>query len=52
MAFRAASLAGVQIIYGFSRYCLQERADIRDENGVKPLKLDGGCIEFDNVHFR
>ncbi|KAL1826217.1 ABC transporter B family member 25, mitochondrial isoform X1 [Daucus carota subsp. sativus] len=30
---------------------LEERADIRDENGVKPLKLDGGCIEFDNVHF-
>lgn len=30
---------------------LEERADIKDENGVKPLKLDGGCIEFDNVHF-
>ncbi|KAL8087626.1 hypothetical protein AgCh_037686 [Apium graveolens] len=30
---------------------LEERADIRDENAVKPLKLDGGCIEFDNVHF-
>lgn len=30
---------------------LEERADIRDEDDAKPLKLDGGRIEFDNVHF-
>ncbi|KAG6570613.1 ABC transporter B family member 25, partial [Cucurbita argyrosperma subsp. sororia] len=30
---------------------LEERADVRDKDNVKPLKLDGGSIEFDNVHF-
>ncbi|KAL8146784.1 ABC transporter B family member 25, mitochondrial-like [Apium graveolens] len=30
---------------------LEERAAIKDADGAKPLKLDGGCIEFDNVHF-
>lgn len=31
---------------------LQEKADIRDADGAKPLKLDGGGIQFDNVYFR
>ncbi|KDP45669.1 hypothetical protein JCGZ_17276 [Jatropha curcas] len=30
---------------------LEERADIRDKDNAKPLKLDGGNIQFDNVHF-
>ncbi|CAK9152158.1 unnamed protein product, partial [Ilex paraguariensis] len=31
---------------------LEERAEIRDDDDdVKPLKLDGGSIQFDNVHF-
>ena len=30
---------------------LQERADIRDGHDAKPLKLRGGSIEFENVHF-
>ncbi|XP_022874796.1 ABC transporter B family member 25, mitochondrial-like isoform X1 [Olea europaea var. sylvestris] len=30
---------------------LEEKADIRDADGAKPLKLDGGGIQFDNVYF-
>ncbi|CAK9182327.1 unnamed protein product [Ilex paraguariensis] len=31
---------------------LEERAEIRDDDDdAKPLKLDGGSIQFDNVHF-
>lgn len=30
---------------------LEERAEIRDEENAKPLKLEGGNIHFDNVHF-
>ncbi|KAL2488435.1 ABC transporter B family member 25 [Forsythia ovata] len=30
---------------------LEEKADIRDADGAKPLKLDGGGIQFVNVHF-
>nr|GEW38064.1 ABC transporter B family member 25, mitochondrial [Tanacetum cinerariifolium] len=30
---------------------LEERAEIRDEDDSKPLKLSGGSIEFENVHF-
>ncbi|KAL2488449.1 ABC transporter B family member 25 [Forsythia ovata] len=30
----------------------KEKADIRDADGAKPLKLDGGGIQFVNVHFR
>lgn len=30
---------------------LEERAEIRDEEDAKPLKLSGGSIEFENVHF-
>ncbi|XAR60836.1 Cadmium-transporting ATPase [Bertholletia excelsa] len=30
---------------------LEERADIRDDSDAKPLKLNGGSIEFENVHF-
>lgn len=30
----------------------QERAAVKDVDGAKPLKLEGGCIKFDNVHFR
>lgn len=30
---------------------LEERAAIRDEGDAKPLKLDGGSIEFEDVHF-
>ncbi|CAI9770717.1 unnamed protein product [Fraxinus pennsylvanica] len=30
---------------------LEEKADIRDADGAKPLKLDDGGIQFDNVHF-
>ncbi|KAI3996330.1 hypothetical protein MKX01_026798 [Papaver californicum] len=30
---------------------LEERADIADAHGTKPLKVSGGSIEFDNVHF-
>ncbi|KAI3667846.1 hypothetical protein L6452_42916 [Arctium lappa] len=30
---------------------LEERAEIRDEDDAKPLKLGGGSIEFENVHF-
>jgi ATP-binding cassette subfamily B (MDR/TAP) protein 7 len=31
---------------------MQERPEIRDKDDAKPLKLDGGSIQFDNVHFR
>ncbi|PWA86326.1 ABC transporter of the mitochondrion 3 [Artemisia annua] len=30
---------------------LEERAEIRDEEDAKLLKLSGGSIEFENVHF-
>ncbi|MCL7032692.1 hypothetical protein MKW94_013698 [Papaver nudicaule] len=30
---------------------LEERAEIVDAHDAKPLKLSGGTIEFDNVHF-
>ncbi|KAM3692276.1 hypothetical protein ACJW30_08G075400 [Castanea mollissima] len=30
---------------------LEERAEIRDKDDAKPLKLDGGSIQFNNVHF-
>lgn len=30
---------------------LEEKADIRDADNAKPLKLDDGGIQFDNVHF-
>ncbi|KAK9677941.1 hypothetical protein RND81_11G177100 [Saponaria officinalis] len=30
---------------------LEEKTDIRDKENAKPLNLNGGCIEFDNVHF-
>ncbi|GMH12637.1 hypothetical protein Nepgr_014478 [Nepenthes gracilis] len=30
---------------------LEERAEIRDGDNAKPLKLNGGSIQFDNVHF-
>ncbi|XP_038900899.1 ABC transporter B family member 25, mitochondrial isoform X1 [Benincasa hispida] len=30
---------------------LEEKAEVRDVDNSKPLKLDGGSIEFDNVHF-
>lgn len=30
---------------------LEERAEIRDEDDAKPLKLGGASIEFENVHF-
>ncbi|KAK1397971.1 ABC transporter of the mitochondrion 3 [Heracleum sosnowskyi] len=30
---------------------LEERTAVKDVDGAKPLKLDGGCIKFDNVHF-
>ncbi|KAK4764879.1 hypothetical protein SAY86_025969 [Trapa natans] len=30
---------------------LEERADISDKNGAKPLTLRGGSIRFENVHF-
>ncbi|CAK9142345.1 unnamed protein product [Ilex paraguariensis] len=30
---------------------LEESAEIRDDDDAKPLKLDGGSIQFDNVHF-
>lgn len=30
---------------------LEERPEVRDMNNTKPLKLDGGSIQFDNVHF-
>lgn len=30
---------------------LEERADIRDKEDAKPLKLNGGSIKFDSVHF-
>ncbi|GJX23149.1 ABC transporter B family member 25, mitochondrial-like protein isoform X1 [Tanacetum coccineum] len=29
----------------------KERAEIRDEDDATPLKLSGGSIEFENVHF-
>ncbi|XWS71962.1 hypothetical protein CRYUN_Cryun03dG0183500 [Craigia yunnanensis] len=31
---------------------LEEEADISDRKDAKPLKLNGGSILFDNVHFR
>ncbi|KAI7738464.1 hypothetical protein M8C21_031593 [Ambrosia artemisiifolia] len=30
---------------------LEERAEVGDADDAKPLKLDGGRIEFENVHF-
>ncbi|XP_050287779.1 ABC transporter B family member 25, mitochondrial [Quercus robur] len=30
---------------------LEERAEISDKDDAKPLKLDGGSIQFNNVHF-
>ncbi|XP_052190778.1 ABC transporter B family member 25, mitochondrial [Diospyros lotus] len=30
---------------------LEERAEIKDEADAKPLELNGGSIQFDNVHF-
>lgn len=30
---------------------LEERAEVRDEADAKPLELNGGGIQFDNVHF-
>ncbi|XP_026393855.1 ABC transporter B family member 25, mitochondrial-like [Papaver somniferum] len=30
---------------------LEERAEIADAHDTKPLRLSGGSIEFDNVHF-
>ncbi|KAK9279084.1 hypothetical protein L1049_012759 [Liquidambar formosana] len=30
---------------------LEERPEIRDKEYAEPLKLDGGSIQFDNVHF-
>ncbi|KAL8258860.1 hypothetical protein R6Q59_026813 [Mikania micrantha] len=30
---------------------LEEKAEIKDENDAKHLKLSGGSIEFENVHF-
>eukprot|EP00268_Persea_americana_P051384 TRINITY_DN5675_c1_g1_i7.p1 TRINITY_DN5675_c1_g1~~TRINITY_DN5675_c1_g1_i7.p1 ORF type:complete len:305 (-),score=63.12 TRINITY_DN5675_c1_g1_i7:422-1336(-) len=30
---------------------LEERPEIRDKDDAKPLKLSGGSIQFDNVHF-
>ncbi|MFS7987182.1 putative ABC-type Cd(2+) transporter [Helianthus anomalus] len=30
---------------------LEEKAEIKDGDDAKPLKLDGGSIEFENVHF-
>ncbi|KAF7831209.1 ABC transporter B family member 25-like [Senna tora] len=30
---------------------LEERADVRDRDNAKPLKLKGGSIQFENVHF-
>ncbi|KAH1214527.1 ABC transporter B family member 25 [Glycine max] len=30
---------------------LEERADIRDKENAKPLKFNGGRIQFENVHF-
>ncbi|XP_073137468.1 ABC transporter B family member 25, mitochondrial isoform X2 [Henckelia pumila] len=32
-------------------HLLEEKAEIRDMDDAKPLKLTGGGIEFDNVHF-
>ncbi|CAI8585996.1 unnamed protein product [Vicia faba] len=30
---------------------LEERADIKDKENAKPLKLTGGKVQFENVHF-
>lgn len=30
---------------------LEEKPEIRDKHDARPLKLSGGSIEFDNVHF-
>ncbi|EPS66128.1 hypothetical protein M569_08649, partial [Genlisea aurea] len=30
---------------------LEEKSDVDDSDCAKPLKLDGGSVEFDNVHF-
>ncbi|KAK3188569.1 hypothetical protein Dsin_028130 [Dipteronia sinensis] len=30
---------------------LEEKAEIHDKDNAKPLKLNGGSIHFDNVHF-
>ncbi|EEF29455.1 ABC transporter B family member 25, mitochondrial isoform X2 [Ricinus communis] len=30
---------------------LEEKAEIRDKDDAKPLKFNGGSIQFDNVHF-
>ncbi|GMN23254.1 hypothetical protein TIFTF001_000044 [Ficus carica] len=31
---------------------LEERVEIKDKEDAKPLKLSGGSIQFENVHFR
>jgi len=31
---------------------LQEKADIKDKENAKPLRFNGGRIQFQNVHFR
>jgi len=31
---------------------LQEKADIKDKENAKPLRFNGGKIQFENVHFR
>ncbi|OIW04419.1 hypothetical protein TanjilG_32611 [Lupinus angustifolius] len=30
---------------------LEERADVKDKDDAKPLRFNGGSIQFDNVHF-
>lgn len=38
----------------FKSYLLhiQEKSEIVDKHDAKPLELNGGCIEFENVDFR
>lgn len=31
---------------------IQEKSEIVDKHDAKPLELNGGCIEFENVDFR
>ena len=33
-------------------FLLQEKAEISEKENAKPLQLNGGSIQFDNVHFR
>jgi hypothetical protein len=40
------------IAFFFLLCLMQEKPEIRDKDDAKPLKLDGGSIQFDNVHFR